>query len=58
MSPVHLRYYNDEVYNRVVDADNRPLIRRIALHRPQWFGHLLRMPAHCLPCRAIFARAR
>ena len=48
---------NDEVRRRVLGTDSRPLTEVIALHRLRWLGHVLRMPAHRLPLRALFARA-
>ena len=48
---------NDEVRRRVLGAESRPLTEVIALHRLRWLGHVLRMPAHRVPIRALFARA-
>ena len=46
---------NDEVRHRVLGADSHPLIEVIPLHRLRWLGHVLRMPAHRLPQRALLA---
>ncbi|VDP84560.1 unnamed protein product [Echinostoma caproni] len=51
------RVSNDEVVLRVLGADSRSLTEVIALHRFQWLGHVLRMPAHRLHFRALFAFA-
>ena len=51
------RVSNDEVRRRVLGTDNRSVKELTALHRLRWLGHVLRMPVHRLPYRALFARA-
>ena len=46
---------NDEVRRRVLGTDSRPLSELVSLHRLRWLGHVLRMPAHRLPQRALLA---
>ncbi|WP_432422665.1 reverse transcriptase domain-containing protein [Streptococcus dysgalactiae] len=49
------RVSNDEVRRRVLGIDSRPLTEVITAHRLRWLGHVLRMPAHRLPYRSLFA---
>ena len=46
---------NDEVRRRVLGSDSRPLSEVISLHRLRWLGHVLRMPTHRFPQRALLA---
>jgi hypothetical protein len=48
---------NADVCQRVLGTNSRPLSDVISLHRLRWLGHVLRMPTHRLPYRALFARA-
>ncbi|CAH8490480.1 unnamed protein product [Dicrocoelium dendriticum] len=46
---------NAEVRDRVLGANSASLQDVILRHRMRWLGHVLRMPAHRLPRRALFA---
>ena len=46
---------NEDVRRRVLGSDSRPLPELISLHRLRWFGHVLRMPTHRLPQRALLS---
>lgn len=46
---------NDEVRHRTLNVDNRLLTELITLHRLLRPGYILRMPAHHLPSRVLFA---
>ncbi|CAH8492285.1 unnamed protein product [Dicrocoelium dendriticum] len=46
---------NAEVRDRVLGTNSASLQDVILRHRMRWLGHVLRMPAHRLPRRALFA---
>ena len=46
---------NEEVRRRVLGIDSRSLPELISLHWLRWLGHVLRMPTHRLPQRALLA---
>jgi hypothetical protein len=53
----HQRVRNDEVRRRVFGCEEHTssLTYAIKMHRFRWLGHVLRMPTHRLPRRALFA---
>ena len=46
---------NADVCRRVLGTEGRQLHEVIHLSRLRWLGHVLRMPTHRLPYRALFA---
>jgi hypothetical protein len=51
------RISNDDVRRRIFGADSPSLKQTISLMQLRWLGHVLRMPPHRLPRRALFASA-
>ncbi|CAH8647362.1 unnamed protein product [Dicrocoelium dendriticum] len=53
----HQRVRNDDVRRRVLGGDDHAssLEQQIALNKLRWLGHVLRMPGHRLPRRALFS---
>ncbi|VDO54774.1 unnamed protein product [Schistosoma margrebowiei] len=46
---------NSEVRRRVLGKDGKSVDEVMNLHRLKWFGHVLRMPEHRLPRRAMLS---
>nr|CAH8869750.1 unnamed protein product [Trichobilharzia regenti] len=55
----HVRWFhkisNVDVRRRVLGKEGKSIDEAIKLHRLRWLGHVLRMPNHRLPRRALLA---
>nr|CAH8822477.1 unnamed protein product [Trichobilharzia regenti] len=55
----HVRWFNKvsnvDVRRRVLGKEGKSIDEAIKLHRLRWLGHVLRMPNHRLPRRALLA---
>lgn len=43
-----------EVCSDILDIDSHSLMEAITLDRLRWLGHVVRIPTHRLPLRALF----